>query len=142
RHRTGNEEGQEGRVERAPDERERAELSRDRVPDLSGPEPESELLDREPGVGNELEGDRGSEQDDDRRHGAGRDAKKGIVGAGLWSAAVGSFQTRAFDHRVSRTVARAEFFSKPPSPWSRPPPEAARIPNRRSTSARRGAPTS
>ena len=38
---------QEGRVQRAPDERQRAELPRDRVPGLPGPEPKAELRDRE-----------------------------------------------------------------------------------------------
>src|SRR5262249_16316127 len=60
-------EREKGRVERSPDERKRAEVSRDRVPGLRPPEVQAELRDRKARVLEQLVADRGDEENDEKR---------------------------------------------------------------------------
>ena len=84
RDRPGDEQREDGGVERAPDEGARAELARDRIPDLGLPELPAELPDRQRGVGVEHPGDPGDQPDQDDAEQTRPDAEAQIVGTGLF----------------------------------------------------------
>src|SRR5581483_7132783 len=75
RDRRRDEERQNGRIERAPDERERAELTGNRIPRRRAPELEAELRDRQHRLPRELEPDADDDEHEERAESASADAK-------------------------------------------------------------------
>ena len=67
------------RVERAPDERQRTELARNRIPDLGAPEIEAEFLDRQHRLPRQLEADRTDNQDQDECEGTRPDPESQVA---------------------------------------------------------------
>ena len=119
------------RIERAPDERQRAELARDRIPDLGPPEAEAELLNRQHRLPHQLEADRR----DDAERGRARTAPVPSRNRDR----PGRFDPRTADRSAYETLIFAKRRHLQLDDRS---PAAARSRGRRSTSDRRSAPTS